>query len=341
MVQGNDNAYDSRAHTENGREFVLTRLLRAPREVVWQAFTDAEHLGRWWGPSGFTTTTHVMDFREGGKWDFVMHGPDGHDYPNFIRYTKTTPHSRIEYHHGGDEAIHPGGFDMVITFEPRGDRNSETLVTFRGIFPTQAALEEVVNKFGALEGGKQTLARLAEYVWNSLGADANQDRFKISRVINAPIELVWDAFTVPKHLAQWLGPPGCESATRFLDLRAGGRMHYSMRMPGGGDHEHFGLWVFREVTPPTRLVFVSSFADDNGKVIRAFFNPDWPLEILSTITFEPHAGIGRGTLVTISGVPLNASAAELKAYRDHTGSMTAGWNGSFDRLKAYAPTMGA
>ncbi|MBI1189290.1 MAG: SRPBCC domain-containing protein [Tepidisphaera sp.] len=205
--------------------------------------------------------------------------------------------------------------------------------------PDQAALDNVVNKFGALEGGKQTLARLAEYVWDSLDAKSNPDQFRISRVINAPAELVWDAFTMPKHLANWLGPPGCDSATRLLDLRAGGRMHYSMKMPGS-DMDHFGLWVFREVTPPSRLVFVSSFADEKGNVIRAFFNPDWPLEILSTITFEAHAGVGRGTLVTISGQPLNASPAELKAYRDHMGSMTMGWNGSFDRLNAYAPTMG-
>lgn len=339
MVQARDDgAYESQARTEKGREFVLTRLIRAPRDLVWQAFSSAEHLAHWWGPSGFRTTTQVMDFRAGGQWNFFMHGPDGRDYPNFITYTKIMPQSRIEYHHGGDEEIHPGGFDVVITLEPKGENDSETLVTLRGIMPNQAALDNVVNKFGALEGGKQTLARLAEYVRDSLAATSNPDMFKISRVINAPAELVWDAFTMPRHLANWLGPPGCDSATRALDLRAGGLMHYSMKMPGS-DMDHFGLWVFREVTRPRRLAFVSSFADDKGGVIRAFFSPVWPLTVLTTITFEPHAGIGRGTLVTIVATPVNATPEELKAFRDHMGSMSMGWSGSFDRLNVYAPTI--
>src|SRR5207245_2372910 len=62
------------------REIVISRVISAPRELVFEAFTEVRHLSRWWGPEGFTTTTRGFEFRVGGEWDFVMHGPDGTDY---------------------------------------------------------------------------------------------------------------------------------------------------------------------------------------------------------------------------------------------------------------------
>ena len=59
------------------REIVISRVISAPRELVFEAFTELRHLSRWWGPDGFTTTTRAFEFRVGGEWDFVMHGPDG------------------------------------------------------------------------------------------------------------------------------------------------------------------------------------------------------------------------------------------------------------------------
>lgn len=142
------------------REMSLTRLIDAPRERVWEAWTKPEHLGKWYGPNGFTITTESFDFREGGKWVFMMHGPDGRDYPNWIVFTKLEKPARIEHDHGGDE----GGdvqFKAVITFE---EQDGKTLVTLRNIFPTAEALAHVVKEYGAIEGGKQTLGRLDAYV---------------------------------------------------------------------------------------------------------------------------------------------------------------------------------
>src|SRR5271165_4444262 len=70
------------------REIVISRVISAPRELVFEAFTEVRHLSRWWGPEGFTTTTRAFEFRVGGEWDFVMHGPDGTDYQEWISWTE-------------------------------------------------------------------------------------------------------------------------------------------------------------------------------------------------------------------------------------------------------------
>ena len=76
------------------REIVISRVIDAPRELVFEAFTEVRHLSRWWGPEGFTTTTQSFEFRADGEWDFVMHGPDGTDYTEWISWTEIAPPER-------------------------------------------------------------------------------------------------------------------------------------------------------------------------------------------------------------------------------------------------------
>jgi uncharacterized protein YndB with AHSA1/START domain len=140
---------------ESERELVITRLVQAPRRLVWQSFTSAEHLGRWWGPDGFRTTTSQFELGPGGRWIFVMHGPDGTDYPNQITWREVVPPERLTYLHGGDDGH---TFESSIFLEERG---GATLVTLRAVFPTRAERELVVKQYHADEGGKQTLGRLA------------------------------------------------------------------------------------------------------------------------------------------------------------------------------------
>jgi uncharacterized protein YndB with AHSA1/START domain len=141
------------------REIVTTRVYDAPRELVFAAWTTPEHLARWWGPNGFTTTTLEMTFAVGGAWRFIMHGPDGVDYPNRIRYREIVRPERLVYLHDADGAGDPG-FESTITFI---ERDGQTTLTMRALFPS-AAMVEQVKKFGAVEGGRQTLARLADYL---------------------------------------------------------------------------------------------------------------------------------------------------------------------------------
>ncbi|HRH93560.1 MAG TPA: SRPBCC family protein [Candidatus Peribacteria bacterium] len=146
------------ASDTSDREIIITRLVNAPRTLVWKAWTQPEHLEKWWGPNGFSVTTRSIQMREGGLWDFVMHGPDGRDYENRIIFTEITEPERIAHDHGdGEGKIH---FQATITFEAQGEK---TLITMRSVFPTAEELAYVVKEHGAVEGGKQTLGRMAAY----------------------------------------------------------------------------------------------------------------------------------------------------------------------------------
>lgn len=147
------------AELDPSRIIRLDRLIDAPRELVFAALSDAKHLDAWWGPDGFTNETQAMDFQVGGLWHYTMHGPDGKDWPNWIRYTEITAPSRIAYDHGG-ELDEPAHFSGVITLVEEG---GQTRITLTLILPTAEAKQAVVE-FGAVEGGKQTLAKLDRFV---------------------------------------------------------------------------------------------------------------------------------------------------------------------------------
>ncbi len=137
------------------------RLIDAPRELVFAAFNDPKHLAAWWGPHGFTTTTHSFDFRAGGVWRFVMHGPDGRDYQNRIIFDEIVPPERIVYRHGGGQDVEPVQFMQTVTFK---DLGGKTRLTWRGVFPSATERARVIRDYGADKGLAQTMARLAEYV---------------------------------------------------------------------------------------------------------------------------------------------------------------------------------
>ncbi|MGB7281032.1 MAG: SRPBCC family protein [Candidatus Acidiferrum sp.] len=143
------------------REIVISRLIDAPRALVFDAWTNAEHIGKWWGPHGFTTTTYGMDSRPGGEWRFVMHGPDGTDYKNKISYIEVLRPERLVYKHEGREKDEAVKFQSTVTFTEQGNK---TNVTLRMVFATAAVRAFVIEKHGAIEGGKQTLERLAQHL---------------------------------------------------------------------------------------------------------------------------------------------------------------------------------
>ncbi len=152
------------------REIVVTRVVDAPRELVFQAFTEVRHLSRWWGPNGFTTTTEEFAFRVGGEWVFSMRGPDGTDYPEWITWTEIVPPARIAMLHG-ERRGDPNAFESVLTLDAEG---AGTRVEMRTVFPTRELRDEAVERHGAIEGGRQTLGHLATYVVDALRAEAER-----------------------------------------------------------------------------------------------------------------------------------------------------------------------
>jgi uncharacterized protein YndB with AHSA1/START domain len=142
------------------REIVVTHTIEGPRRLVFEAYADVAHLSHWWGPNGFTTTTRSFEFRPGGLWEFIMHGPDGTDYPNRIEWQEIVPPERIVYLHGKG-VDDPTSFITTVTFVERG---GATEITLRSVFKTKEQRDLVVKRYDALEGARQTLGRLAELI---------------------------------------------------------------------------------------------------------------------------------------------------------------------------------
>ena len=148
------NRQESRSSAD--REIMVTRVFNAPRELVFEMWINPEHLAKWFGPKGFSTTTHEMDARAGGVWRHTMRGPDGTEYPNHIVYREVVRPERVIYSH-----VSGPPFVMTVTFE--AERN-QTRLTARMVFETAALRDRTIKEFGAAEGLQQTLQKLAEHL---------------------------------------------------------------------------------------------------------------------------------------------------------------------------------
>ena len=158
---------------------------------------------------------------------------------------------------------------------------------------------------------------------------------RISRTFDAPRALVWQLWTQPEHLGRWFSPKGVTPAGGTMDLRTGGSYHYCLKTLDG--NEMWGKWVFREVTPPERMVWVHSFSDAQGGTTRHPMAANWPLEMLSRATFTEAGG---KTTVTLEWHALNATPDEQKVFDAAHGGMRGGWTGTFDHLDAYLAEIG-
>jgi uncharacterized protein YndB with AHSA1/START domain len=258
-----------------------------------------------------------------------MHGPDGIDYPNKSVFIELVKPERIVYSHGGGRKGAEGvSFQATWTFEE--EEGGKTRLTMRSVFPSAAARDRVVKEYGAIEGGKQTLAKLADYLATMSGKPQSEQEFSISRVFDAPRELVWKAFTEAGRMEQWWGPKGMSAGVIKLEFRPGGSFLYSLKLPDG--QLWWGKWVYREIREPDLLVNLSSFSDAEGNITRHPLNPNWPLEILHTATFTEQGG---KTLITVKAVPFNASELECKVFAEAYKNMEQGFHGTWDKLDAY------
>lgn len=274
-----------------GREFVITRTIDAPRELVFRAWIDPARLATWWGPEGFTNPVCEADARPGGVYRIVMRGPDGLEYPLTGVYREVREPERLVMTDAWDE--HPAEWQELlnanlprggagpskealntVTFEGHG---AKTLLTIRTLFDTRAMRDAMV-KMGMTEGWNQSLRRLARHV------DAERE-VAVTRVLNAPRVLVFQAWTDPERLAHWWRPKGFAAPiVERLDATPGGGFRVVMTHSDGAEYTARG--VYREVVEPQRLVY-DDFCDEGGKLFH---------QALLTVTFDEHDG---GTRVTI------------------------------------------
>jgi uncharacterized protein YndB with AHSA1/START domain len=300
------------------REIVSARVFDAPREIVWKAWTSPTHLKEWWGPRGFTNTFEKFDFRPGGLWRFTMHGPTGKDFHNECVFQEIDNLEKIVFDHL--KPLHK--FRVTTTLK---DHNGNTEVTFRMLHDTVAECVEV--KKYAVEKNEENFDRLEEEL---AAMQTPGGPFEISHLLDVSLEQAWEIWTDCKHLRHWWGPKGFKVAFCKMDLRPDGMFRYCLNGPDG--IEIWGRFLFRDIVKPKRLVFVSSFSDEKGGLNRHPLNQEWPLEILSRITFDEKNG---KTQVTVKWHPINASAAEIQTFEKGRTSMKQGWSGTFSQLDDY------
>jgi uncharacterized protein YndB with AHSA1/START domain len=308
----------------NANEIRITRVYDAPLALVWDAWTDLAHLSHWWGPRGFTITTTSKDLRAGGAWVFVMHGPDGTDFPNYHRYQEVVPRTRLVYEHGATTADDKPMFHVSVDFRALGASQSEIDIRMR--MPSAEAAQqtrEIIKK----HGGNSTWDRLGEYLEHEV---TKKEVFVINRSFDAPIDTMFDMWSKAEHIAQWVPPTGFTMEFKHADVRAGGKSFYSM---SNGQFTMYGRTEYLEIRRPELLRYIQGFADENENPSRHPGAPVWPEWMLTTVRLTAEGP--QQTRVTVQWEPYgNATAEEVAAFVKERAGMTMGWTGSFDKLEA-------
>lgn len=300
----------------------IVRVYDAPLRAVWEAWTDLEQVAKWWGPRGFTITTHSKDLRVGGTWRYTMHGPDGVDYPNVTRYLEVEPMRRLVYDHGGSDD-RPPMFRVTVTFaECDGKTSMEMTMTL----PSPEAARQTA-RFVRQAGGNATWDRLAEHLTEVRSARAV---FVINRVFDASREQVFAMWTSAEHLERWLPP--AQTTMHFLrsEIAVGKSTLFEI---SGAFGSMYVRAEYLEIDAPRRLVYLQQFVDRNEQIAMPPGATVWPETLRTTVELVAESA-GR-TRVTVTVEPEGkASIEQIAAFVAERGGMTRGWTGSFDTLEA-------
>jgi uncharacterized protein YndB with AHSA1/START domain len=165
---------------------------------------------------------------------------------------------------------------------------------------------------------------------NNMSTKMEDNELVITRGFDAPRDLVFKVWSEVEHLKNWWGPKGFKLSVAELDFRPGGFFHYNMQSPDG--YEMWGKFVYHEIESPEKIVYVNSFSDPEGNIVRAPFSATFPLEIRNILTFTEIEG---KTTITLRGGPINVSEEELNFFKGMFESMKQGFGGTFDQLAEY------
>ena len=310
------------AAKNSSNEIRLTRVYDAPVRAVWDAWTLPEQVAKWWGPRGFTLSTHSKDLRAAGSWRYTMHGPDGVDYPNVATYHVVEPYKKLVYDHGATDD-RPPLFHVTVTFT---EANGQTTMELVFTLPSPEAAAEIAKHIKQA-GGNATWDRLAEHLEE---VATGRRRFVINRTLDAPIARVFAMWADPKHLAKWLPPPGTQMRFFRSEIAVGKSTLFDIEGHHGTMHvkaEYLAL------DPPWRIVYTKHFVDEREQLAPAPGAQTWPATLLNTVLFTQEAP--DRTRVTITSEPYaEATSAELDAFVHERAGMTLGWTSSFDALEA-------
>lgn len=308
----------------SANELRIERLYDAPIEAVWDAWADPDQAAKWWGPRGFTITTHSKSLKPGGTWVYTMHGPDGTDYPNKTYYHEVEPYAKLVYDHGASDES-PPLFRVTVQFSKFGEK---TKMVMTMTLPTPADADKT-REFIRKAGGNATWDRLAEFIAERT---AKKEIFVINRTFAAPVNEVFNLWIDPVHAAKWIPPIGFEMEYLRADIRPGGSAFYLMT--GKDNFKMYGRMDYLKIEPNSRIVYTQQFSDENGAVSRHPMAPTWPETMLTVVDFNEE---GKDhTRITVTWAPHGqVSSEELSTFIEERGGMTQGWTGSFDKLERY------
>jgi len=317
------------ATRSNSNEISLMRVYNAPVRAVWDAWTIPEQVEKWWGPRGFTLTTHSKDLRAGGSWRYTMHGPDSVDYPNVTKYLVVEPYKKLVYDHGGNDE-RPALFRVTVTFS---EANGRTTMEMISSLPSPEAATEMA-KFIKQAGGNATWDRLAEHLEQT---QAGKQSFVVNRTFDAPIARVFEMWARPEHLARWLPPAG----TKLRFIRSEIAPGKSTLFVIAGEHGTMHVRAeYLAIEPPRRLVYTQQFVDEREHLASAPGAAVWPATLRTTVLFEEEAP--DRTRVTVTSEPHgDTTTPEVEAFVRERSGMTLGWTGSFDALETLLDPVGA
>jgi uncharacterized protein YndB with AHSA1/START domain len=319
-----ENKKGSRQSILKDNQIGITRVYDASVKQVWDAWTDPKKVAIWWGPRGFTITTHSKDLRPGGHWSYTMHGPDGTNYENKTLYFEVEKYKKLVYDHGGNDD-RPPLFRVNAEFTEMGRKTKlEMTMTF-----SDAEITKQMRKFIKDAGGNSTWDRLAEFLDKET---IGKESFVINRSFEVPLKTMFEMWTNPEHLSKWLAPSGFKMEFYKAEIKTDGESHYMMT--DGEKVKMFGKARYIEVKSPDRLVYTQTFVDEKGSISRHPMAPTWPETMLTIVELSEEGPTT--TRVTVKWEVHGAvSPEELETFIKSRGGMTQGWTGSFDKLEDY------
>jgi uncharacterized protein YndB with AHSA1/START domain len=310
------------ASRSKSSELRLTRVYDAPARAVWDAWTIPEQVEKWWGPRGFTLTTHSKDLRAGGTWRYTMHGPDGVDYPNVTRYFVVEPYEKLVYDHGGTDDT-PPLFRVTVMFK---EAKGKTTMEMISSLPSPEAAAEMATLIKKA-GGYATWDRLAEHLEQ---AATGKPSFVINRTFDAPIARLFEMWTSPEHVAKWLPPAGTEMRFLRSEIAPGKSTFFVITGKHGTMHVRA---QYLAIEPPWRIVYAQQFVDEHEQPAPAPGAELWPTTLRTTVLLTEEAPAR--TRVTVTSEPHGeTTTAEVEAFMHERSGMTLGWTGSFDAVEA-------
>ena len=271
-------ATSSSATGQARQEVTLTRILGAPRSLVFKTWTDVKHVARWWGPRGFTNPVCEWDARPGGLIRIDMLGPNGTIYPMKGVFHEIVEPERLVFTSTALEDEHGKPLFEILNTVAFEDFNGITKLTLHARLVTgdfKLTPQVAAALAGMEQGWSESLYRLADELENLLATVLAKREIVVSRVFDAPLEMVWDAWTDPKQVVKWWGPRGFTTTIHEMDVRPGGVWHLTMHGPDGANYP--GKSVFAEVIKHKRIVFSHSGGKEGGP--GANFKSTWTFEI--------------------------------------------------------------